>query len=68
MTSGIITLRLYDECRYAERHVLFIVILNVIMLSVVKLNVVILSAIQPKNDLNLIPGAYAIKSRMGLHF
>ncbi len=33
------------ECRYAERRILFIVMLNVIMLKVIMLNVIILKVI-----------------------
>ncbi len=39
------SLRITTRCHYAERHVLFIVILNVVILNVVMLNVVMLNVV-----------------------
>ncbi len=47
MTLGIIIKCQCAECRYAEWHVLFIVMLSVVMVSVVMLNVSMLSAVAP---------------------
>ncbi len=35
----------YDECHYAERHILFTIMLNVVILSVIMLNVIMLSVV-----------------------
>jgi hypothetical protein len=37
----------YNECRYADCHDLFMIVLNVIMLSVVMLGVVMLYVVAP---------------------
>jgi hypothetical protein len=47
MTLSITTLCYFAEFPYAERRILFIVMLNVIMLSIDMLNVVMLGVVAP---------------------